>query len=141
MSKVINDHLEEFYGVRISWFSSPQFLRYSIGGLYEPHTDGEDLVGGKLHRIFDRDFSLLIYLNDDYEGGELVFPIQKLTIKPKAYQAVFFPSSIRFSHGAKKLLTGKRYAFVSWLTAVGTRRECKVTPDRVMRDNDKGKFS
>jgi len=42
-----------------------------------PHFDGQD--GNK-----DLAFSLVAYINDDYEGGEISFPNHNVTIKPKA---------------------------------------------------------
>lgn len=45
-----------------------------------------------------RNFAVLIYLNDNFEGGELVFPIQKVIIKPKVGMMVIFPTSFMHPH-------------------------------------------
>ena len=51
-------------------------------------------------------YTVLIYLNDDYEGGEaLIGGVEK--IKPKAGSALIFPHYIL--HGAAPLISGTRY--------------------------------
>lgn len=54
-----------------------------------------------------------MYLNDDYEGGELWFPLLDLTIKPEAGDAVFFPSTYIYAHAAKQVTSGTKYAAVT----------------------------
>jgi hypothetical protein len=44
------------------------------------------------------DIGCLLYLNEDYEGGELLFPLQKKTIKPKVGDIVIFPTNCFFPH-------------------------------------------
>lgn len=39
-------------------------------------------------------YGLVIYLNDDYEGGEINYPDLNLTIKPKARSIIFHPAEI-----------------------------------------------
>lgn len=38
-------------------------------------------------------YSLVVYLNDDYEGGEIYFPEQNVKVKPKAGTIVAFPAT------------------------------------------------
>ena len=45
-----------------------------------------------------RNFSVLMYLNDDFNGGELLFPVQNESIKPEKGLIVIFPSSFMFPH-------------------------------------------
>lgn len=40
-------------------------------------------------------FGVVIYLNDDYEGGEIHYPDLDLTIKPKAKSVVIHPANIK----------------------------------------------
>jgi hypothetical protein len=80
-----------------------------------PHSDstgnqGED--NGTSHRSF----SCLLYLNDNFDGGELWFPNQNFLFKPKANTAVFFPSTFEYSHGVKSLNKGIRYTITTFWT-------------------------
>lgn len=45
-----------------------------------------------------RNFLCLLYLNDDYDSGELIFPLQGKVIKPKKGMLVIFPTSFMFPH-------------------------------------------
>jgi hypothetical protein len=67
-----------------------------------PHFDGQD--GNK-----DLAFSLVAYVNDDYEGGEISFPNHNVTIKPKAGSLIMFPSQEPYIHEVKPIVSGIRY--------------------------------
>ena len=58
-----------------------------------------------------RKLSIVVQLSDpeDYEGGELYFPIQGIEFKPKARAAYFFPGDMNFIHGVRPVLSGCRY--------------------------------
>jgi predicted 2-oxoglutarate/Fe(II)-dependent dioxygenase YbiX len=51
----------------------------------------------------------ILYLNDDYEGGELFFREQKIKLKPKAGTVVIFPSYIPFYHQSFTITKGVKY--------------------------------
>jgi len=116
--------LTPFYDVNVEWYERPQLLRYSSGGRYDSHTDSERWLKNrrKWMRVLDRDYSILLYLNDEYEGGEIQFSRQLYTIKPKSGMLVIFPSDNRYMHGALPTLSGIRYAIVSWVAIIGSRR-------------------
>ncbi len=106
------------------WFEPPQMLRYSPGGKYSLHSDAEhfDFEAKLFYRFIDRDFSMLIYLNDDYEGGQLRFPWLNYTYTPKAGDLVIFPSNHVFSHESLPITRGNKYALVSWGAFRGSPR-------------------
>jgi len=53
------------------------------------------------------DFTFLIYLNDDYVGGEIGYPDKKLYIKPSAGSVIIFPGNLL--HEVTDLENGHRY--------------------------------
>lgn len=99
-----------------SWYEKPQVLRYRPGGHYEIHADSDNpfVDEGVWKKTLDRDISLLIYLNDDYEGGHLEFEHFEYSLRPRAGMLVFFPSDVRYLHAARPVTVGQRYAVVSW---------------------------
>lgn len=118
------DCIEPHYGARIEWFEFPDILEYGPGGHYDAHNDAEiwDPGRGEWRLAEDRQFSLLIYLNDDFTGGALRFETLGLTIQPEAGMLVAFPSDHRYGHCALPVESGSRYAIVSWGAARGAPR-------------------
>ena len=95
----------------------PQFCtdfrvnRYSKGGFMSEHTDN-------IHHSHKQKYgfphgSILFFLNDDYEGGE-IFIAEKM-FKPKKGSVIIFPSNFMFPHYVKKVTKGERYSIITWL--------------------------
>ena len=76
--------------------------KWNQGQSMGPHLDGQD--GNK-----DLAFSLVTYINDDYEGGEIHFPNQNITLKPAAGSLIMFPSQEPYIHEVKPIISGTRY--------------------------------
>lgn len=112
--------INPYFSVQVQSAEPPQLLKYVVGGHYDVHPDGEALWFNKdenkleWKKNIDRDISILIYLNDEYEGGQLVFPNQHITLNPKPGMLVAFPSSHHFMHGVTPITKGTRYAIVTW---------------------------
>jgi hypothetical protein len=51
----------------------------------------------------------ILYLNDDYEGGNLLFREQGLDIKPEAGGILIFPSVKPFFHNPRPTTSGTKY--------------------------------
>lgn len=113
--QIHEEHLKPLYNSTIDSVEGPQFLRYDINDHYDKHNDSESYENGKLKRVVNRDISLLLYLNDDYEGGHLEFTELQLTIRPKAGMLIAFPSYLEFEHKVHPVTKGTRYAIVSWI--------------------------
>jgi hypothetical protein len=87
----------------LEYVSKNYFLRkYHVGGAIGPHID-------KNHKnpLNTMDWSVLFYLNDDYEGGEISFPDLDITIKPTAGSALVFPCTA--NHAALEVKSGEKY--------------------------------
>ena len=75
--------LGEFYALtRPLWTDTVQLNVWEQGSCLPPHTDNSNPDGTR-HSTPWRDFSSIVYLNDDYEGGELYFTAQDRVLKPK----------------------------------------------------------
>ena len=56
----------------------------------------------------DKDnFICMFYLNDNYDGGEIIFPEFNIEYKPIAGDILIYQS--KFKHGVNELLSGTRY--------------------------------
>lgn len=125
VARALRDAVLPHYGIgAIDWFEWPDVLQYDTGGLYDVHNDAEvyDPETSRWRRAQDRDLSLLIYLNDDFEGGAIEFPDRQRTIQPATGLLVAFPSDHRYAHAARPVTSGTRYVIVSWAAVAGTPR-------------------
>ena len=96
----------------VSEIENTTLLKYKPGGHYVAHVD--------YATQFKRCLSFIMFCNDDFEGGNLVFtdPDQKtenMIIKPKKNRVIMFPSNFMYPHKVEKITKGERYTVVSWL--------------------------
>jgi Rps23 Pro-64 3,4-dihydroxylase Tpa1-like proline 4-hydroxylase len=105
------DHLEKEYmssfGINCPDHDQYQILKYGVGQKFVNHIDD-----GPIHH---RRVSTVYYVNDNYEGGEILFPRFGLSYKPKANELLVFPSTYVYNHSVRPVLSGTRYAVVSWM--------------------------
>lgn len=93
-------------------FSQIRFNRYEAGTQMRRHCD-------HIHTLFSGNprgipiLSILGALNDDYEGGELLFWDGE-RIELKAGSVMVFPSNFMYPHEVREVTRGTRYSFVSW---------------------------
>lgn len=101
-------------GVPESHVEQIQCVRYKRGQKFRSHFDG----GVDLPRLT----TYLLYLNDDFEGGETFFPLLDLAIDPQAGACLRFPSCDRegrvlwpSEHGGLPVHSGVKYALNIWV--------------------------
>ena len=80
-------------------------LKYDESGHLPAHQD---------QGVSSRVLSVLLYLNDDYEGGEIEFRHSGIKFKPKAGSVLFFPSNFLYVHEVYPVTKGPRYALPNW---------------------------
>ena len=116
--------IPEHYGAEIDYYEYPHILRYRKGGNYKPHSDADYWDEDKKDwiRNVDRDYSAILYFNNEFEGGSLYFPRLDYRVHPAAGMLVCFPSGGLYEHTAEPVITGNRYALVTWAAAHGTPR-------------------
>jgi hypothetical protein len=85
-------------------------LRYRTGEQFTEHVD--TMPGATVYG--QRQLTAMLYLNDDFEGGELVLPHQGLVYKPRAGALVLFPSGFCFPHASHPVTRGTKYSLVTW---------------------------
>jgi predicted 2-oxoglutarate/Fe(II)-dependent dioxygenase YbiX len=64
----------------------------------------------------------VIYLNDDYEGGEIYFPNLSLELKPLPGTLITFPGTLRYLHGVRRVTGGMRHTIASFITFDESKR-------------------
>jgi len=95
-----------------------QIIRQYVGAEMNAHIDQHHFTADGT--MVESKYSLVLYLNDDYEGGELYFPVKGFEIKPPANSLLIFSGSKEeYVHGVKKVLENNRYsvpgfAYLNW---------------------------
>jgi len=101
----------KFPEMKSSKINQIDLLKYAPGGKYEIHTDH--------YTNSPRHLSIILNLNDNYEGGDLIFTDQKekeiKRLKLGKGSIVFFPSNFMYPHGIQPITKGTRYSIVAWL--------------------------
>ena len=85
-----------------------------------PHQDDRH-PDGSPHNTPWREWASIIYLNDDYEGGEIYFPDEDLSYQPIAGALLFFEGWLR--HGVRAVTEGRRYTSPSWYSSDASRED------------------
>lgn len=87
--------------------------KWKVGGFAAPHSDNSDHEGNP-NAFHINKYVGILYLNDDYEGGELYFPEHGLEFKPPINSFIMFPGGHENIHGVKEITKGTRYTMVSF---------------------------
>jgi predicted 2-oxoglutarate/Fe(II)-dependent dioxygenase YbiX len=94
---------------------SMQIVRWDAGMFMQPHADNAHPDNSE-HRTAHRDLSGVIYLNDDYAGGELYFTALDIAIKPKRGMFVAFAAGFHHEHAVLRVKDGTRLTISSFFT-------------------------
>lgn len=99
--------IQEEWGIKLNQWTTPTINRYSEGEYYKTHTDSNKSY------LNCRAFSCVTFLNDDFEGGELYFPLKNKSFVPKTGSSILFASDEL--HGSKIIKSGTKYSLVQFI--------------------------
>ena len=91
--KDIYDKLSKIIGIDKDHFEQLQVVRYEKGQQYKAHWDAcwEDHKCGEFMKMGGQRYAtFILYLNDDFEGGETEFPYRNIKVKPEKGKAALF---------------------------------------------------
>ena len=83
-------------------------MKYEIGDLFHPHHDSSEYCP------IESDWGLVLYINDDYEGGELYYPEKNITYVPQSGDLVIHGATKEFTHGTTPIISGTKYVATSF---------------------------
>jgi hypothetical protein len=119
----------EFYRLaREIYADTVQLVIWGEGIHMPPHADNAN-PDGSPHGMHWRNFSSIVYLNDDYEGGELYFTALDRYIKPKAGMLVAFTAGFHHEHSVLKVTKGERFTMPAFYTFERNRADFFIHPD------------
>jgi prolyl 4-hydroxylase len=93
------------YNISMNFMEAINYVRYRENQHFNVHSDhGFSYVCT---------VSSVMYLNDEYEGGELWFPYLEMSFKPTYGDIILFPSTFIYAHASKPVTKGTKYAAVT----------------------------
>jgi PKHD-type hydroxylase len=101
--------------MEVTGFGDFQFTEYKEGEYFDWHTDSTDTI------YRDRFTSIVIQLNDTYNGGILEIKNIKGEIVPIENKiGTLYIFNSRLLHRVTPILNGVRYSLVNWISLVKT---------------------
>ena len=109
--KVIKLYQEDFTDFTVQRHTDFRISKYSKSCFMSKHID-------LIHHSHGQQYgypqvTVLLFLNDDYEGGEIV--IADNIYKPPAGSGIVFPSNFMYPHEVSLVKEGTRYSVTCWL--------------------------
>lgn len=92
------------------------FVKWAPGMNSGLHADCETHDGkpAEAANFYKYNVSVLVYPNDNYDGGEITFPDYDIVLKPKAGDLIIFPGNSYYKHTVEIVKSGIRYTMPSW---------------------------
>ena len=125
ISRKVFHIIHEVTGYKKDQMELVHIVKYEIGGEYKPHHDffhaNEDYTVEHIAQGGNRIQTALIYLNDDFEGGETEFPELNLIIKPELGKLVIWDNMVDGKldyasiHAGLPVKSGVKYIAVVWI--------------------------
>lgn len=100
------DDYAKYWGIGVVYYEAFNFVKYEGAGThFNIHADHGP--------SYNCTVSAVIYINDDYEGGDLKFPrLDNLVYKPKVGDIAVFPSNYIYEHASLPMVSGTKYCVV-----------------------------
>lgn len=100
------DDYAKYWGINVVYYEAFNFVKYEGEGKhFNIHADHGP--------AYNATVSAVIYINDDYEGGEIQFPrLDGYTLTPKVGDIAVFPSNYIYEHASLPMRSGTKYCVV-----------------------------
>jgi hypothetical protein len=102
----IKENIEKLYKAKIEQISRGVVIKWYPGDSMGIHIDDWGVENYEITGV--------IYINDEYVGGEISFPTQDVIVKPKRGDLVMFPGNLHYAHEVREILSGERYTIPVW---------------------------
>ena len=100
------DDYAKYWGINVVYYEAFNFVKYEGSGThFNIHADHGP--------AYNCTVSAVIYINDDYVGGDLKFPrLDNLVYKPRVGDIAVFPSNYIYEHASLPMESGTKYCVV-----------------------------
>lgn len=115
LKEKIKNEIMNVYKLDVVYADSLNLIKWPHGYIQPVHSDFEN-YGLEPHVYNWRQVGCVLYLNDNFDGGDIHFPQHGVSIPVKAGMLAFFPGDVHHSHGVQRVLNGTRYTISSFWT-------------------------
>ena len=124
--KQISNRVRQYTKTDNKYQEPLQVVNYPVGGFFRPHYDAcegnKEFCERMDGKYGPRLFTVLFYLNDNFEGGETVFPKINKVVKPEKGKAVIFRNVNddgiiikQALHGGEPIKSGEKWIANKWI--------------------------
>jgi hypothetical protein len=113
--RIRNEIMTQYNLDKLVYADCLNLIKWPHGYVQPAHSDFENL-GGQPHIYNWRQIGCVLYLNDDFDGGQIHFPQHGVSIPVKPGMLAFFPGDVHHMHGVHRVLNGTRYTISSFWT-------------------------
>lgn len=99
-------------GITIDKIESVSIVYYPTGSHNGMHADNCIIDNGTVHQIKSWTHTGIIFLNNEFTGGELVYPNQGCVFLPTIGTMVITPAGAEYIHYVNQVLSGERFTLV-----------------------------
>ncbi len=115
---IAREILSQHYDTTFSHVELYAIERFYPGHSHKRHHDGL-ILGDRYAELAQgmaaRDVSLIGFLNDDFEGGQILFDRQAVKVQPVIGSVVAFPACYTHPYQTLPVLRGCKYSVLAWL--------------------------
>jgi hypothetical protein len=104
----------ETYNEKEIYSDTLQLVRWFPGMSQPPHAD--DMTNTDMVGYDHRHYGSILYLNDDYSGGNTYYPEHDIKISPVAGTLAIHPGDPEHLHGVTEIFGNMRYTIASFWT-------------------------
>jgi prolyl 4-hydroxylase len=123
--KDISDKVKSYTNTHNNYLEELQVVNYQPGGFFTPHYDacvGNNSYCERMNDKGPRYLTDLFYLNDNFEGGETIFPKINKLVKPEKGKAIIFQNVdnngviiTQALHGGEPVKNGEKWIANKWI--------------------------
>jgi hypothetical protein len=123
-AEIISSRIQKLLSNELYIYKHASITRLTVGQGHGIHSDNHDflkvrelsksLKDNECFKMTDNNvYGLVVYINDDYEGGEIFYTKQGIVYKPKSGDLVVHSAEDHCEHGVHPVKTNIRYSFPS----------------------------
>ena len=111
----IQNKIREMENTENIWLEVPMYSRWLQGdSLMPPHADNIEQDGVTPNSTPWRSHGIVLYLNDNFLGGELLYKNHDITLKPIPRTCAIHRAGIEDSHGVFEVQKGTRHTIITF---------------------------